>query len=225
MTQTQLTQTQRALFGLDERCIVSHQSLLMHSEAVSHWQGLVESAKKSGFDLQAASAYRSYASQLAIWNQKASGERPLLDAVGNRLDVNELSPTECLWAIMKWSALPGASRHHWGSEFDVYDALSLPEGYRLKLTLEEAETGGVLASFYQWLDKTLPATGFHRPYYGQNSVAREPWHISCTAVSQPFYEKLERKTLYNFFSQRNDLALRDQVLQNFDEIYECYILV
>jgi len=220
-----MTQTQQALFGLDERCIVSYQALLMHSEVVSQWQALVESAAKAGFDLQAASAYRSYASQLAIWNQKASGERPLLDANGNQLDVAELSPIECLWAIMKWSALPGASRHHWGSEFDVYDAASLPDGYRLKLTVEETESGGVLADFYQWLDKALPVTGFHRPFYGQNSVAREPWHISCTAVSQPFYESLERKTLYDFFSQRKDLALQDQVLQNFDEIYDCYILV
>ena len=35
--------------------------------------------------------------------------------------------------ILEWSALPGASRHHWGSEFDVFDLAALPEGYRVQL--------------------------------------------------------------------------------------------
>ncbi|MCZ8486094.1 D-alanyl-D-alanine carboxypeptidase family protein [Vibrio lentus] len=30
------------------------------------------------------------------------------------------SEQQKLSAILRWSALPGASRHHWGCDFDVF---------------------------------------------------------------------------------------------------------
>ncbi len=43
---------------------------------------LRRAARADGFDLQAVSRFRDFARQLAIWNGKFSGERPMLDAAG-----------------------------------------------------------------------------------------------------------------------------------------------
>ena len=55
-------------------------------------------------------------------------ERPLLDANNQPLDALQLGETERLHAILHWSALPGTSRHHWGTDLDIYDPDCLPAG-------------------------------------------------------------------------------------------------
>ncbi|SPY94009.1 D-alanyl-D-alanine carboxypeptidase [Proteus mirabilis] len=65
-----------------------------------------------------ASFIRSFERQLAIWNGKFEGTRPVLDAESQPIDIQTLSEGQRCEAILKWSALPGASRHHWGTEID-----------------------------------------------------------------------------------------------------------
>ena len=44
------------------------------------------------------------------------------DDAGRAVVLAHLSPLEQLQAILRFSALPGTSRHHWGTDLDVYDA-------------------------------------------------------------------------------------------------------
>ena len=44
--------------------------------------------------------------------------------------------------ILRWSALPGGSRHHWGTEIDIFDPDLLPQGQSLQLEPWEYESGG-----------------------------------------------------------------------------------
>ena len=83
-------------------------------------------AARKGFDLQVASGFRSFDRQLTIWNGKARGERPVHDDEGLPVNLDRLSPVERVTAILRFSALPGASRHHWGTDVDVFDAAALP---------------------------------------------------------------------------------------------------
>ena len=53
---------------------------------------------------------------------------------------------ERIEAILPWSALPGASRHHWGTDVDLIDRKATPPGYRVQLTPEEFEPGGPFAA-------------------------------------------------------------------------------
>ena len=68
-----------------------------------------------------SSSFRDFARQLQIWNGKFSGERPMFDAGGRPARRGALSPRERIDAILLWSALPGASRHHWGTDLDLID--------------------------------------------------------------------------------------------------------
>ena len=38
---------------------------------------------------------------------------------------------------MRWSAIPGSSRHHWGTDLDVYDAAAVTPDYQVQLTPQE----------------------------------------------------------------------------------------
>lgn len=101
--------------------------------AVAAFLAMQQAARSAGFDLQPASTFRDFDRQLAIWNGKFCGERPVLDKDSKPIDVATLSVAERCEAILRWSALPGASRHHWGSDLDVYDPSLLPEGQKLQL--------------------------------------------------------------------------------------------
>ncbi|MEZ5494021.1 MAG: M15 family metallopeptidase [Pseudomonadales bacterium] len=132
-------QSRAPLIAVDE-----HAAHYLHQDVLPHWTQLATSAAEAGFDLQIASAWRGFERQQWIWNGKASGQRPVLDALGQPLDISVLSEDELLFAILRWSAIPGCSRHHWGTDLDVFDAAAVPTDYRVQLTTEECVGNGVL---------------------------------------------------------------------------------
>jgi hypothetical protein len=95
--------------------------------------------------------------------------------------------------ILLWSALPGASRHHWGSDIDVADGHAIAAGYRPRLEPDEYRRGGPFAGLARWLGAHMRRYGFYRPYTRRGSgVQPEPWHLSYAPVSQ---RALPRMTL------------------------------
>jgi hypothetical protein len=78
--------------------------------------------------------------------------------------VRRLTPAERVAAILWWSALPGTSRHHWGTDFDVLDAAAMPAGYKLQVIPAEYLEGGPFHRLTTWLDAHMGAFGFFRPY-------------------------------------------------------------
>ena len=83
----------------------------VHRDVVSPFEELRRAAAAERFDLRIASAFRSFDQQRTIWNEKATGRRAVLDGDAVRIDITRLSEAELVWAILRWSALPGASRH------------------------------------------------------------------------------------------------------------------
>jgi LAS superfamily LD-carboxypeptidase LdcB len=60
----------------DEHTVKLPQSdIAVHREVVPAFEKLQAAAKTAGFDLQIVSGFRDYASQLRIWNAKATGQR------------------------------------------------------------------------------------------------------------------------------------------------------
>ena len=84
----------------------------LHQEAVTPFLAMRAAAAADGIDLVAFSSFRDFDRQLAIWNGKFRGERPMQDRAGAALDALALPPAQRVAAILWWSALPGASRHH-----------------------------------------------------------------------------------------------------------------
>jgi LAS superfamily LD-carboxypeptidase LdcB len=173
----------RQLTGLDESHLVTlADGHRLQAEVATAFVKLQTDARAAGFELAIASSYRSFARQLAIWNGKASGTRAVHDDAGHAVDIARLPPVEQLHAILRFSALPGTSRHHWGTDLDVYDAATVPPDYQVQLSPMEVAAGGLFDPLHNWLDARMAAGeshGFFRPYNeDRGGVAPERWHLS-----------------------------------------------
>jgi LAS superfamily LD-carboxypeptidase LdcB len=198
----------------------------VHRDVVGPFLQLREAARDSGFDLRILSGFRSFHRQLSIWNRKAEGELPVLDNQAVPLDIESLSKKELVFAILRWSALPGASRHHWGTELDVFDAAARPEGYEVQLVPEEVDPGGMFGPLHHWLDERMRASGsfgFFRPYdRDRNGVAPERWHLSCAPVASAFETGLTVPILRRTV-EAADLHLKEVVLAHLEEIFRRFV--
>ena len=198
----------------------------LHCQVQEPLQQLQQLALSSGQELKVASAYRDFDRQLLIWNAKVSGQRPVLDKQGSVLNLSALTDWEIVEAILTWSALPGASRHHWGTDFDVYNPQLLLNDYQLQLTRDEYETG-VQSSFNNWLSQILSSgeTAFYRPFAeDKGGVSPEPWHISYRPLADQFQAALTIDLLADTIRDA-DLQLKGCVLDHLDEIYSRFVLV
>jgi LAS superfamily LD-carboxypeptidase LdcB len=181
-------------------------------------------ARMAGIDLDVVSGFRDFNHQLAIWSGKFNGSRPLLDAFGVEINRADLYESALIDAILTWSALPGASRHHWGSEIDVIDTAALPAGSRPQLTSMEFAAGGCFERLNGWLDSNMRRFGFFRPYATfQGGVQPEPWHLSYAAVSIPALQALSLDVLREAL-EGADLPGKQTVLARLPELYDRYVL-
>ena len=203
------------------------QPIMIHAQVVEPFVALQAQAAKQGFDLQICSGFRSFERQLHIWNGKLSGLRPVVDKAGNPIVLEALSPWDQIQAVLRWSALPGASRHHWGTDFDVYDAAAMPEGYQIQLTPEEVEGAGIFAPMHDWLDSSFDgdSLGFYRPYgTDKGGVAPERWHLSYAPIADIYAREHSADVIAERLAG-SELLLLDVVLENLDEIVRRFVQV
>ena len=170
-------------FGLSKEHLVSiTPDLWAEGETAGAFQVLRRRAAERGLDLRIASAFRDYDRQVRIINDKWSGDRPVIDGDGRLLDRARYDDDEWLNAILRFSALPGTSRHHWGTDLDIWDASATGEHYRPLLSPSEYEPPGPFFEMTQWLDELIAADdaeGFYKPYaVDRGGIAPEAWHVS-----------------------------------------------
>jgi LAS superfamily LD-carboxypeptidase LdcB len=221
------------LLGVDETHLLPvprHTLVMMHRQAIGPITELINAAAQAGFNLQIASGFRSFERQLLIWNDKCRGYRPVLDKRGVLLNVESLTLVEKVHAILHWSALPGASRHHWGTDCDIYDAAAISPDYRLQLHPDEYIGSGPFVPMMQWLQDWMaqPSTpDFYQPYWEDNhqGIAPEPWHISYRPLASSFARQLSVDVLREHLQGLGDEALaeKEYLLKELDTIYHRYI--
>ncbi len=173
--------------GLINTHITESGGALMNEQAADAFSALQARASAAGFQLSVASSFRSYERQLAIFNGKWRGERPVLDDFDRALIRQDYSEEQWLHRILRFSALPGTSRHHWGTDIDIFDPTHIPVGESLQLIPSEYRNGGIFEDLTQWLDERIAADdceGFFRPYdRDRGGVSEEPWHLSYEPVA------------------------------------------
>lgn len=201
---------------------LSDPTCALHRHVVTPFLGLRRAALDAGFQLEMVSGFRDFERQISIWNQKFSGERPLYDAQGQPLDALQMSPVERVTAILLWSALPGASRHHWGTDLDLVDAAS-PPGRQAVLTAAEFAPGGPFFGLSAWLEKHAARFGFFRPFRGHLSGVRaEPWHYSFAPVAETARRDLSPAVLASALADA-PLQGKAEVMARLDELHARYV--
>jgi LAS superfamily LD-carboxypeptidase LdcB len=195
----------------------------LHPEAARAFLALREAAAGDGLDLAAASSFRDFDRQLAIWNDKYLGRRPLIDPNSATLDPAVMTAPEIVRAILHWSALPGASRHHWGTEIDVIDRAALSGGRQPQLLPAEYSADGVFARLDRWLSKHAEGFGFFRPYdRDRGGVQPEPWHLSFAPISGAALSALTVEVLRQAL-EGVDLAGAEAVGPQLEAIHARYV--
>lgn len=191
--------------------------------AVNAFIKLQTAAKLAGFNLQPASTFRDFARQQMIWNEKFAGIRQVMDAQSQPMDISGLDDGQRCCAILRWSAMPGASRHHWGTDLDIYDPDLLPEGQKLQLEPWEYQENGYFHQLTLWLTANMNIYGFYRPFlHDRRGVAAEPWHLSYYPLAQEAERQLTPQTLLASW-ENQDIAGYDWLSRNIDSIFKRYI--
>lgn len=202
--------------GLTTRHVISYQdnpNIMAQASALQAFKSLQQDAKKHGFDMQICSGFRSFDRQAQIVEAKFTGKRQILDLFEKVLDPVPEDPVARLQAILVFSALPGFSRHHFGSDFDIYAYNLLPKGQNLQLTYHEYLPGAYFYEFGEYLKESLCKFDFINPYNNSDSIFKllglsnqeninpssmgyEPWHISYVPAAEPFLKAFDyQKTL------------------------------
>ncbi|GEA07728.1 peptidase M15 [Alteromonas sp. KUL42] len=197
----------------------------LHPEVLTDFTAMQNAALHDGIDLQLVSSYRDFSRQMAIFNRKWRGDATLLNAEGQVLNFSALTQEEKLHAILTWSALPGGSRHHWGTDIDVYDKQAVAQSQQpFNLICAEYEKNGPCYSLACWLESNMATFGFYRPFDEyKGGVAREPWHLSHKSTATYFEKARNLDDLAHAISQ-SDIDGKAYILSQLPLLYTRYVL-
>lgn len=165
----------RILLGL-ERPELFGDDFNMQKEAADAFNAMSADALKEGIDIYSQSSYRGFDHQKRIWNRKYSWYRK-----------RQMTPEQSIEAILRFSSMPGGSRHHWGTDVDMIDRTPRHEGGLLNQ--ENYVEGGVFQDLYVWLLEHGTSYDFHLVYTDDKDrpgFAFEPWHWSYAPIAIPY---------------------------------------
>lgn len=153
--------------------------LYIRKEAGESFKKMHAAALKDGIKLHINSATRNFKQQKNIWDSKWNSKKPV---DGKKLPpVAKLGGKERVLKILRWSAMPSTSRHHWGTDIDMNSAD--PKYW---------EKGKGLETFL-WLQSHAGEYGFCQTYsdFGesrQTGYQVEKWHWSYLPLAKTFTE-------------------------------------
>ena len=211
--------TESHLVTIEDSC---HKAFQVHEQVASPLNALLEQAQSDGILIAVVSSFRSFDQQLNIWNQKWLGHRPVYSRHGRPLNMNAMSDMEKYKAICLWSALPSMSRHHWGTDLDIFDARSIENGHKVELVPEEFSTNGPCSELELWLQQNLNKFDFFRPYAKfQGGVSHEPWHISYRPTARQILNDFQLSDCHHLIEKSN-IQSKQFILNQLNHYYETY---
>lgn len=194
----------------------------IHGMMLNDYQSLISSAKKENIDIKIASGFRSFERQLLIWDNKYTGKTPIKDIDGKLVNISKLTELQIIEAILLFSALPGASRHHWGCDIDVF-APNLLNGKVLQLEPWEYATSGPMGRLSSWLKDNAHKFGFYFPYdCYRGGISAEPWHLSYAPLAQHYQSSFSVDLLKELLLKTN-IAGKGTIVKNLSDIHKRFI--
>ncbi|WP_116125662.1 M15 family metallopeptidase [Lewinella sp. IMCC34183] len=147
---------------------------LLHRDAYAAFERMHAAALADDVRLTIVSATRNFARQKQIWEAKWNGQR-LLEGTERANEVYP-DPAERARAILRYSSMPGTSRHHWGTDMDLN---ALNNGYFRE---------GKGKKIYDWLTAHAADYGFCQPYTAKgpdrpSGYEEERWHWSYVPLA------------------------------------------
>jgi LAS superfamily LD-carboxypeptidase LdcB len=148
-------------FSLIPTAYTSKSGIFMKSAALQDFIRMYDAALKDGHRLSIISATRNFDYQKQIWERKWNDGK-----------FAHLKGPARAREILTYSAMPGTSRHHWGTDIDINS-----------VNPADFDTGSQ-QKVYQWLCTHAAGYGFYQTYttksHGRTGYEEEKWHWSHT---------------------------------------------
>lgn len=150
----------------------------LQDQAYKAFLEMQAAAKKDGISIRVVSGYRNYSRQKAIYERKY-----------NLYTKDGLTPEAAIEKIIRYSTIPGTSRHHWGTDIDIIDGSKKVTGDVLVPSKFHGE--GPFCKLKEWMDKNASDYGFYIVYTdnpNRKGFKYEPWHYSYQPISKPMLD-------------------------------------
>ncbi|WP_299383905.1 M15 family metallopeptidase [uncultured Lacinutrix sp.] len=174
----------------------------LRKEAYLAFKKMQAEALKSNIKIGAVSSYRSFSHQKRIWERKFNSNKS-----------NGLSTTENIKKIIEYSTIPGTSRHHWGTDIDIYQTnVKQPRGLLLESNFHN---NGAFCKLKEWMDVHAEDFGFHLAYTdlpNRKGFKYEPWHYSYKPLSSQYLKDYKKLDIANIL--KNDKLLGSEEFSN-----------
>jgi zinc D-Ala-D-Ala carboxypeptidase len=156
---------------------------------------MADAAKAAGFQIRIVSGTRNFNTQRAIWNNKFTGTTKV---GGRNLAATIRDEQSRALAILRFSSMPGTSRHHWGTDMDLHEINM--KGPALHNSSFKSGRG---KDFYEWLRINAGRYGFCQPYTGDpasrngakftHGYQEERWHWSYKPIAAGYLAEYKTK--------------------------------
>ena len=169
----------------------SNQKTIYLLSAVNEaYERMYQAGKAAGINLRLISGTRTFYHQKRIWEGKWTGKTKV---GGKNLSVEIKDPIKRAKFILKFSSMPGTSRHHWGTDIDVYS-----------LNDADFQTSNG-KKVYKWLKGNALKFGFCQAYTPKDSsrptgYEEEKWHWSFFPISENLLKEYQTKIKYSDIS-------------------------
>lgn len=165
-------------------------------------------AEKDGFSIRVVSSYRSFNHQNLIWTRKYKRYRS-----------RKLTPKEAVYSNIRYTAIPGSSRHHWGTEIDVVNGRIKTSRY--PLNTRNFHGYGIYKTFREWMDQNAHKYGFYQVYtndHRRKGFKYEPWHYSYAELGKPMLKAYREREVQELL-KKQELLGRQHFTESFIDRY------
>ena len=173
--------------GKDRRFVQSN-GYYLRQETFEAFIKMRSEAAKSGLNLRIVSATRTFNEQKRLWEDKWNARMPVNTDTGEYLPKplskqDFLTKDQRALRILEFTAMPSASRHHWGTDLDFNDVN--PSYWTTMRGQRE----------YAWILENAPKFGFCQVYSANrlSGYKEEKWHWSYLPIARNLtneYQKL-----------------------------------
>lgn len=174
-----------------------NKSKLLHKTTYKAFLDMHKAASQNHIDIKIISGFRSFDYQKGIWNRKY-----------NYYKKQGLSGQTIIKKITNYSAIPGTSRHHWGTEIDIINASAKQPKSNI-LQAQHFHGQGYYCELNQWMQKHAHKFGFYQVYTDDKNrpgFSYEPWHYSFKPKSKSYLEAYSKLNIEQVFENENILG-------------------
>lgn len=181
----------KTLLGIEHSSLVGD-SIKLEKNTFIAMEKMRKAALLDGIKIKVVSGFRDFERQKQIWNRKFK----------KFTTENNLSDLDAIKEIIRFSTIPGTSRHHWGTEIDIIDEDFKNE--KKLLISNKYEEGGIFEKLKKWMDNNSQKFGFYLTY--DNNINRkgfeyEPWHYSYLPESKRYLKSFLKIDIVEIISK------------------------